>query len=187
MDPISIAIFGASIAKTIFGFFGADEENAALDREKLEAEVAANDQTIQRQQNLKKMVGAQIAASAASGISASSASLQVVQIDTFNKAAQDQDFANLELDIEKENIAQKQRNNTEKAWVGAFDNMFKAATFFGGLPATGKKPPEKWQVFGPSSSLVGTFREKAPTGWGVQTSLGGTFREKAATGWGVQV
>jgi hypothetical protein len=156
---IGVAAAGA-IGKTIFGFEAADAQNAALDTQAQENILAAEDQTIQRQESLKKMLGAQVAQTAASGIEVSSASLQAIQVDTFNKFAEDQELANLELDITNENIAQQQRNNSEQAWISGFSNLFGAATsIFGGPSVTA--PTKGFSVFGESSSLSTAFRQKS--------------------------
>lgn len=150
---------GGSIIKSIFGAEQADAQNQALAAQQAENRLAAADQTIQRQESLKKMLGAQIAQSAASGIEISSGSLQAIQIDTFNKFAEDQELANLELDIAGENIAQQQRNNSEQAMISGFSNLFGAATSIFGGPSVAA-PTKAFSVFGESSSLNQAFRQK---------------------------
>lgn len=155
-----IGLIAGVIGKTIFGFDAASAQNAALDTRKKENILAAEDQTIQRQESLKKMLGAQVAQTAASGIEISSASLQAIQVDTFNTFAEDQELANLQLDITNENIDQQERNNSEQAWISGFSNLFGAATsIFGGPSVTANT--KKFSVFGESSSLAQAFRQKS--------------------------
>ncbi len=163
-EAIGVAT-GASVFKSILGFEAADAENQALEEQKIENKVAANDQLIQRQNSLKKIIGGQIVASAALGITPTSGSIQTLQVDTFNKAAEDEELAGLELDVENENIDRKIRNNKDKAWIGAFDNLFGAAKFISGIPDVGAQPGG-FQIWGPSGTLAGSFKEKEKSQFG---------------------
>lgn len=162
MDPFSAAIligFGGAALKSLFGFNEAEARNRALRERELENKVAANDQEIQRQRSIKKVLSAQVAQSAASGIAPTSGSFKAIQIDTINKFAEDQEMTGLQLDVENENLEQQQRNNNNEALIKTFGNLFAGAEFAARIPDI-DEDAGKFQVFGPSSTLSGSFTEK---------------------------
>ena len=123
---------GLSIAKSVLGFAESDEQERMLNERELASEVSANNQTIERQQSLRRVLGAQVAGEAARGIVPSGGSFSAIQTDTFNEFAQDQEAANLNEDIRKESFEQAKRNAKNKAIFGAVGNIFEAGKFLSG-------------------------------------------------------
>lgn len=93
----------------------------------MENEVAITEQIIQRQDKLRKVMGAQIAQGAAQGIAPTSASFKVIQQESINAFAKDRDALTLELDIENANLQAQARNAETAGFIKGLGDIFGTA------------------------------------------------------------
>lgn len=150
---------GTTVGKTIAGFSAAKQQTQAIRSQELQSRLAASQQSIARAQDLRRILGTQVAQGAARGLGASSASFVAIQRDTFNEFARDQDAANLNLEVQQDFLKQQKRNVKDKAILGAVTNIFEAANFMNDIqvPDVGFQP-QQFNLFGkaiqPGSEFV---------------------------------
>ncbi len=144
-----LLLIGSVVGKTIIGFGQAGEEERAIRERETQNRIAADQQAIQRANKLRKVLGAQNAQAAASGISVGSSSLKAIEVSSINEAAQDQQLSNLQLDIENTNLERKKKEVQGAAMFNAFNNIFEATTAFTGTGGLTEEP-KKFDIFGES-------------------------------------
>lgn len=135
----SVFGIGEIIAGSLLDVFGTEqriaaEEEANRERQKAiddrmrEEKIAANNSTLQHQQQLLSVISSQEAKIGASGFSAGSASFKAIQEDTFNQFAKDQTARNLSLEFKESQLREeKEQYNDQTKWdVGSA--LFEGAT-----------------------------------------------------------
>jgi len=126
-------VIGASVVGQGVSLIGqqeaASEQEAAIRRQELANRVAANQQQLARNDKLRRIVSSQVARAGAMGITPDSGSFKAIQIDTFNQAAQDNEAANLNLEMKQDYLDQQEQNVENKAEFGMIGGLFNMGSF----------------------------------------------------------
>lgn len=101
----------------------------AIDSEMEQQRIAADQQTLNRNNALESIMSTQEAEVGARGISPSSASLQALNLDQFNALAKDQDSINLGLSARLNDLNQEKRNIDSSELSGVAQNLFDLERF----------------------------------------------------------
>ncbi len=122
-----LAVVG-SLAGGFFNEQAQEQEEQQLKLEEKEQELAATNQTIQRQNQLQSIVSAQQASFGARGLQASSASFRAITTQSFNNFAQDQQLANLDTKLKVDDLKQQRENLKSQMELGLLKTGLKVGT-----------------------------------------------------------
>lgn len=127
----TIAI-GIGLAATAFGMFSRAQASSArqkaLEEEASEAKIAASTQASQRAAQMERLFSSQKASIAARGVSINSPSFAAINRGDFDKLAEDNKLANLQLKVRLASLKTQENNASSGALLGDASNLFEAAS-----------------------------------------------------------
>ena len=135
MGIAGVVMAAAAVAQGVSQYEAADARKRALDAREQQEETAANQRSIQRSEQLKKVIGAQEALAGERGYSPASPSFQAIQSNTFDEWAADERASKLSLAYGQEGLeAEKSAQSAAQAGaiIGTGATLFSIGANYAG-------------------------------------------------------
>ena len=163
-------IIGAIIAGTAGKIYmegeALDSQEKALELKRKQAEAAASQDQIKRDDEMMRVQSAQIAEATAQGMALSSGTLGALEESSYNKFAKSSEIGKFNLESQSLAIDSRMAELESKYWADAFGTVVEAATSMKGMGKAsgggggGGELPQPW----------GAESGKLPQPWGAESS-----------------
>lgn len=136
MDPLTIGAGILTGVTSLFGLFEGSEAESAqeklLEQQQMQEEIGAHQQGLARARQVRQVMAAQLATTAARGMAPESSTFQAVNRSSYNTFLEDNDMEAINISLGKERLALNKEVARDREMSDIWSTFAKTASIFGG-------------------------------------------------------